>query len=429
MDNLLNLIRLASKVYQPSKPYQRWLTVILLVGVGLLGISTMGLTAIGRSKATSANQKTVATVQTAKKALGKTVNFGFKRGVNEANWFSDWYYNKNGKTPPYLTLGDVQQLKKLGFDHVRLCVNADLLVPNWQHPEIWNEQVKTDYTYAIHLFNQGGLRVVANPGIEAKLFINPELTQQFEQAWGKWLASKFTPQQVAIQLVGEPPGDDPREWDMLQTQLVKAVRKVAPLHTIVTGTPLKFQPGDKGHSTARALAALHPIANDANVLYSLHFYEPNWFTHQGAKWAGMSYLQYFSGLPYPSNALSVQPLLEQLKCSMPHDPGLAWIPGVVKWYGNVPWDKARLREAMKPAADWAKANHVSILLDEFGVYNEGGVHPADRLAWISDMQELADENGWGWTYWDYGSSQFGLFNGTVGNRQLSAEESKALNLP
>jgi hypothetical protein len=72
----------------------------------------------------------------------------------------------------------------------------------------------------------------------------------------------------------------------------------------------------------------------------------------------------------------------------------------VMQYGFESWGRERLNTEIAFAADWAKRHHVPLICNEFGVYRAYS-EPKDRAAWIRDARTAFEQNGIGWTMWDY----------------------------
>ena len=51
-------------------------------------------------------------------------------------------------------------------------------------------------------------------------------------------------------------------------------------------------------------------------------------------------------------------------------------------------------------AEWAKARHVPLTCNEFGVYRNYS-NPDDRMRWLTAVRTALEQNGIGWTMWDY----------------------------
>ena len=66
------------------------------------------------------------------------------------------------------------------------------------------------------------------------------------------------------------------------------------------------------------------------------------------------------------------------------------------------WSKHRDRISgeMHFVGEWARAHHVPLTCNEFGVYRNFS-SPGDRARWIEDVRGALEANGIGWAMWDY----------------------------
>ena len=95
-------------------------------------------------------------------------------------------------------------------------------------------------------------------------------------------------------------------------------------------------------------------------------------------------------------------------------------------YGHEHWDVARIESEMKQAADWARRSGVPLICNEFGVFREYA-DPQDRAAWLHDVRSALEQNGIGWTMWDY-SGSFGVVTKNDGKAVANDGVMKALGL-
>jgi hypothetical protein len=106
-----------------------------------------------------------------------------------------------------------------------------------------------------------------------------------------------------------------------------------------------------------ALPFFAPI-HVSGVVYSVHFYLPMAFTHQGV---------------------------------LPGVPMGPVYPGVID--GRL-WDKSAIRAALAPVADYAKRFNVTIYVGEFSAVRWA----AGSDQYIADVLSVLEENNWDWTY-------------------------------
>jgi len=139
--------------------------------------------------------------------------------------------------------------------------------------------------------------------------------------------------------------------DNLMTTVAGKIRDIDPDRTLIV------EPGDYG--AVDGYADFTPI-NYANVVYSVHMYEPIHFTHQG-----------LSGFSDENSSY----------------------PGIVngKW-----WDKTELKNALAPVLAFQKQYDVPIYVGEFSAIRWA---PNDSAyQYIKDCIEIFEEYGWDWTY-------------------------------
>src|SRR5688572_28103710 len=130
---------------------------------------------------------------------------------------------------------------------------------------------------ALERFLVRGLAVVLDYHDESReIESGSAAVETLERAWAA-LASHFActpPDRVLLEIFNEPVFDrGPGAWFPIRRRLAAAIRRAAPLHTIVAG--------GTNWSSLDGLLNSDPL-DDPNVVYTFHFYEPFEFTHQGA---------------------------------------------------------------------------------------------------------------------------------------------------
>lgn len=176
------------------------------------------------------------------------------------------------------------------------------------------------------------------------------------------------PDQLMFELRNEPHMFTAGAWNAAVPKLIAAVRANAPLHTIVV-PPVQFD-------MVSALAGLAPVA-DPNVIYTVHFYEPDGLTQQG-----------FGGAPINPNYVFPAP---------PSTPGSSGL-----------YTLAHLASRIAMASTWAARHNVPIMFGEFGCPN---VAPSvQRLTWAAAVAADIDShpNVLGWAWWSIDSKEWGL---------------------
>ena len=345
-----------------------------------------------------------------------------KRGINISEWFTDI----NKFDPNHITQQDLQLIKSLGFEHVRLPIAPEFLF-NENNPEELKTKYLSDFDSALDLIAAADLSVIIDlhpkNDFKQRLATDDSFVDSVAQFW-RTLATRLStrnPEQVFLEVINEPsfnyflrnePSIDPVErWDIVQTKLVNAINEGAPNHTVIL----------KGHDwgeTINSLLELTPKQTEfpEKYVYNFHFYDPMLFTHQGATWIDDEFAL-IKNLPYPFN----EELCAAAVAEIIDETAKIWAQG----YCNQKWDAARLETRIAQAANWAQEHNVLLTANEFGVYRQF-VRPEDRTAWVRDVRSLLEKYNIGWAMWDY-ASPFGLVTENEnGDRIVNEDLAKAL---
>jgi aryl-phospho-beta-D-glucosidase BglC (GH1 family) len=312
-----------------------------------------------------------------------------KRGINVSHWFSQNAQDYSAHhTDTETTPEDIGTIAKLGFDNVRLSIDATPLEQDPRGADGLNAEfmVRLDRALDTILADGMAVQVDLHPEEPYKQGIrsNNASVDRLVQLWRR-LAAHYAnrdPERVFFEIMNEPEESDPYRWAGIQARVAAAIREAAPRHTIIATGP--------NYSDIVDLLTQHPLP-DGNVIYNFHFYDPHEFTHQGAGW-GATYWIYEHGIPYPPTEDSMKELVKQV-------PDLADRYKLENYWLDH-WDGHRIRFMIDEAAEWGKVNNVPLVCNEFGVYREAAP-PASRLAWLHDVRIALEADGIGWAMWDY----------------------------
>ncbi len=230
----------------------------------------------------------------------------------------------------------------------------------------WLDGALEDCDKALDACSKHGIRVLVDlhtpPGgrIEGgvcPLFTRADCQRKLLDAWRR-IATRYKghPAVYAYDLLNEPvepKGGGDITWRELATKTISAIREIDP------GKPIVFEPGPWGGPDGFDL--LTPLDVE-RVIYSFHMYKPHRFTHQT-----------LHGIP-----------------------GGKTYPGVVE---GEHWDKARLREAMRPAIEFQQEFNVHMYVGEFSAIRWAPDNSACR--YLRDLTDLFEEYGWDWSYHAY----------------------------
>ncbi len=316
------------------------------------------------------------------------------KGVNVTRWFwlnddkSDRHYET------YISEEQAQAIRDAGFTHVRLPIEPKLFLKEKDSKQL-NPKLLKFLDDAIGRFTAHDLAVIVDihaweDDFKKPLMSNPAMQKAFAGMW-QALAEHLNntnPEMVYFEVMNEPSPDKPEDWLPLQETLVKAIRSASPEHTIIVGGPQ--------WNGIDGLLIMKPL-DDTNIVYNFHFYEPFIFTHQGAVWID-DVMASLRGIPYPSSDGRCGKLRD-----FKNDNANGW---AADYCTKTTWDQQVLTARIKKAADWAAKYHVTMTMNEFGVYPEGAPSE-DRLQWFRDVRHAAEQFGIGWTVWGYDDA-FGL---------------------
>jgi endoglucanase len=272
-------------------------------------------------------------------AMGRGVNFNtMPAGLAEGAWGQDEFIDVTARA---------------GFASVRLPVlwsdHADAAAPFTIDPQFF-AQVESivDKLLARDLY------VVLNYGGD-ELTVNDDaiLDVRFLVLWQQ-IAARFRGKNdhLLFELYNEPHGWlTPAKWNDLAARALNVVRKRNPRRVVIIG-PTSW-------NDAKALPSLR-LPNDADLIVTIHNYQPFDFTHQGATWVQ----------PVPPTGVSCCDVAQQAAAEAP----------------------------LTEAKAWADATHYPIFLGEFGAYSKADMQ--SRVNFTRLMRDQAEARGMPWAYWE-----------------------------
>ena len=326
---------------------------------------------------------------------------GFERGMGVGGWLTN--YKRFNVLPEdrrlpitigdlehfdsYITESDVENIKGMGFDHVR--VGFDQIVLE-ETPGKYRERTFRRLDDFISWCEKRGLNVVLNlhKAIgnycdikeSVELLDDDGLQERFVALWLEIERRYHSRPGLAFELLNEVRNVDPAKWNNLADRTLRAIRSLNSERWVVIGS-ISWNSPEK-------LKDLR-VWDDPKVVYTFHMYAPYEFTHQrGVLKAGPLY--YNRVMEYPSSDV------ERYR-----DYGRLVRPGSDGGYRNVAAiDREYLKERLKGALDFAKAHPDKILWNgEFGTIRHA---PAtSRVAYMRDVVSICKEAGIPWCVWNY----------------------------
>jgi endoglucanase len=291
-------------------------------------------------------------------------------------------------------------MRREGFDHVRVPIG-------WHHyagpaPDFRLDPVifqRVDFVVTNVLANQ--LAVIINIHHFDELDEDPAgATAEFLKIWQQ-VASHYQkyPQPLAFELDNEPHKNASTAlMNPIYAQAIRLIRASNPNRTLFV------EPGDWGGIGELKNLELPP---DNNLIVSVHCYEPFFFTHQGAGWAGPQVKQ--TGIVFPGPP--AKPLLP--------DPGLDLNPRVRQWidrYNTLPRDEnpsssLAFTGRLKYVRAWSNYYGRPVHLGEFGAYTKAD--QTSRAHFYAAFRAACEAEDIGWCIWDW-SANFRYWDKTRG---------------
>jgi len=215
-------------------------------------------------------------------------------------------------------------------------------------------------------------------------------TERIVWLW-KGIAERYkntNPEKVFFELRNEPHDIKAEDWRKQAEEIIKAVRQIAPKHTLIVGF--------HDWNSPTALLESEPFS-DPNIIYTFHYYNPFLFTHQGAGWSAEG-LPELKNVPFPFD--KNKPL------KTPETAKGKWVEGLIKNYEKDSKPE-KMFDELKAVKDWSEKKKVPIFLGEFGSYNknptiEERCRHAETVYTI--LGKLKIPNAW-WE-WDQGFNMF-----------------------
>ena len=307
------------------------------------------------------------------------------RGFNLGGLIGPFTSN-DGNEGLYVTDKDFKRLKEMGVNCLRVGVSMDDGV-DWSTKDIPKDNPMAPYTHhlealkvALHLAEKYDMWIIPTAGN----VVGRQIDVMYNEADGggynetliqlwEYIAKNYGshPRLLGYDLLNEPntANDEAYYFDVVLPELVKKIREYDKnTYIIVETAPYAFP---------SKFSSLKPI-DDKKAVYSLHFYWPHQYTHQGI-----------------GNYTDVQ---------------LSY-PGT---YGNFPndiktfWDKEALDTSVQAVVKFQQENNAIIWVGEFGVLR----YAENAHKWVSDIISVFEQYGWDWCYHSYGS--YNGFNPTFG---------------
>lgn len=301
---------------------------------------------------------------------------------------------------------DFQLLKQLGFKSVRLPVAFE----HFQTNNINIQKVIKHVDEIFRFCQLYGLKLIIcyhSGNLNENTYLTE--TPAVIDLW-TMLAKKYIHQSadnLFFELYNEPPHMNPDIWKDAAYNIVTAIRKIDKTRTLIVGA--------SNYNSIYELSRTEPMA-DENIIYTFHFYEPFFFTHQGAAWIGDQVAT--TGVPFPYNEHSFPPLNSRAKNT--------W--GETNYYQyRTDGNEQSVKDKLQIVKNWGLKYDVPLLCGEYGVYNKYA-DPDSRCRYIKAVRQTLKAMKIPGILWDY-NTNFSIFSGEPSLHNLSDCMKDAIGYP
>lgn len=329
---------------------------------------------------------------------------GFMKGVNLGGWISQFAVYSEEHFNTYILEQDIQRISAMGFDHVRVPVDYNVL------EDEAGEVIESGYQHLFDCLNwckKYGLKMLIDVHEvygysfdplkdmdRQKFFYDDALQARFFKLWGN-IASRFGAEHelVAFELLNEVVLKEVYEaWNGVAKKAIEHIRAIAPETTIVVG--------GVNYNNVTSVALLDAPYDD-KIVYNFHCYDPLIFTHQKAYWVPGMPADY--EMTYPASL----ELYRQESLSYPKEMMGAIFNEKLSTIGPE-YFEVLFEEAIAAA----EKNDVPLYCGEYGVIELAP--KADTKRWLADIHSVFDKHGIGRAIWNYKGKDFGIIDSDYG---------------
>ncbi len=324
---------------------------------------------------------------------------GFMKGVNLGGWISQFAkYDKN-HFDTFITEKDIDYIASLGFDHVRVPVDYNVLEDEDGTPKEdgfnylkkcreWCEKNHLNMLIDLHECYGYSFDPLKKDMDREKFFYDDALQARFMNLW-KRIATTFKdyPNQVAFEPLNEVVLVEVADaWNEIAGRYIHMIREICPEHIIIVGGVC--------YNNVQSVPKLD-LPVDEKVVYNFHCYEPMVFSHQSAYWMEGMPLDFHIG--YPKTLEEYRRTADELPCDLG---GAVFQPGIREIGPGF------FEDIFAPAVEKAQKDGVCLYCGEYGVIDQAD--PEDRLRWMKDIHVAFEKYGIGHALWNYKQKDFGL---------------------
>uniref|UniRef100_I5AU53 Endoglucanase n=1 Tax=Eubacterium cellulosolvens (strain ATCC 43171 / JCM 9499 / 6) TaxID=633697 RepID=I5AU53_EUBC6 len=329
---------------------------------------------------------------------------GYRNGINLGGWLSQCDICDRKHLDSFIQEADIQQIAKMGFDHVRIPIDYRLFETEDGNPKedgfrYLDRLLEWCNSYGLHMLidvreTYGYTYDPEKREVERmRFFYSAEMQHRFQRLWMR-VAGRYAQYfgTVAFELLDEVVPEEVSEaWNETVRDVLTVIRQVAPRSWVVIG--------GVRYSCVKTVALLD-VPFDEHIVYSFHCFEPFAFTHQKAYWFGRMPFDYQMG--YPD---SIERYREKSSVFPYEVAGMIYDP----FGGNM--GPHYFEQLFQTAVRNADADHVPLYCGAYGVIDRAPSE--DALRWFRDISDVFERYRIGRALWNYKGKDFGLVSGAL----------------
>ena len=325
-----------------------------------------------------------------------------QKGINLGGWLSQCepsieHYES------FIHESDFKKIKELGFDHVRIPVDYNLVEEedgtytdgfkyidraiSWAKNNNLNMILDLHETYGF----------VFDDETKVEFFTDRACRERFFKLWENF-ANRYVKYKdmLVFELLNEVTKEEFGPiWNETIIEAVARIRKIDKDIKIIFG-------GTRNNSLSDLVKL--PIIDDKNLIYTFHCYEPLLFTHQGAYWIKDMPLDF--RINYPMDINDVRKAkngpLKKVYELFGGEKGLYFGLTEEEYVNNI-FDKLFLN-----AVNFAKKYNLTLYCGEYGVINLADVNA--KVRWYADIHKVLEKYNIGRALWSYKEMDYGIID-------------------
>ena len=324
---------------------------------------------------------------------------GFQKGVNLGGWISQFDAYDPAHFQSFITEKDIAEIASLGFDHVRVPVDYNVLEDEEGNPREdgfrylencrkWCETQGLNMLIDLHECYGYSFDPLKKDMDRKAFFYDKALQDRFLNLWRE-IAVRFKDYsaQVAFEPLNEVVLYEVADaWNDLAGRYIELMRSIIPDCRLVIGGVC--------YNSVLTVPLLS-LPTTEGITYNFHCYEPLIFTHQGAYWMDVMPPDFRIGYP--------KSLEEYRTAGVEFDENQS---GAVYTEGIREIGEEFFEDIFAPAIEKAEADDVPLYCGEYGVIDLAASE--DKIRWLSDIHSAFRKYGIGHALWNYKEKDFGF---------------------